>query len=41
MSSVHCGVTPATPVRMLETEDRHFSNFTLLDFLLSTVVTDY
>ena len=36
MSSVHCGIAPPATVRLLESEGRHFSKFTVLGFLPST-----
>jgi len=36
MSSVHCGIAPPAAVRLLESESRHFSKFTVLGFLPST-----
>jgi hypothetical protein len=36
MYSVHCGMAPLAAVRLLETEGRHFSEFTVLGFLPST-----
>ena len=38
MSSVHCIVAPPAAVRLLESEGRHFSEFTFLGFLPS--ITD-
>ena len=36
MSSVHCSIAPPAAVRLLESEGRHFSEFTVLGFLPST-----
>ena len=36
MSSVHCSIAPPAAVRLLESEGRHFSKFTVLGFLPST-----
>jgi len=36
MSSVHCSIAPPAAVRLLESESRHFSEFTVLGFLPST-----
>ena len=36
MSSAHCRTAPPASVRMLETESRHFSRFTVLGVLRST-----
>jgi len=36
MSSVHCGIALPAAVRLLESEGRHFSKFTVLGFLPST-----
>ena len=36
MSSVHCGIAPPAAVRLLKSEGRHFSEFTVLGFLPST-----
>ena len=38
MSSVHCSIAPPAAVRLLESEGRHFSEFTVLGFLPSTAV---
>ena len=36
MSSIHCSIAPPAAVRLLESEGRHFSEFTVLGFLPST-----
>ena len=36
MFSVHCGIAPPAAVRLLKSEGRHFSEFTVLGFLPST-----
>jgi len=36
MSSVHCSIVPPAAVRLLKSEGRHFSEFTILGFLPST-----
>jgi len=36
MSSVHCGIASPAAVRLLESEGRHFSKFTVFGFLPST-----
>ena len=36
MSSAHCVIAPPAAVRLLESEDRHSSKFTVLGLLLST-----
>ena len=39
MSSVHCGIAPPATVRLLKSEGRHFSEFTVPGFLPSTAGT--
>ena len=36
--SVHCSIAPPAAVRLLQSEGRHFSQFTVLGFLPSTAV---
>jgi len=36
MSSLHCSIAPPASVRLLESEGRHFSKFTVVGFLPST-----
>ena len=36
MSSIHCSIALPAAVRLLESEGRHFSEFTVLGFLPST-----
>ena len=36
MSYVHCGIAPPAAVRLLESEGRHFSKFTVFGFIPST-----
>jgi len=36
MSSVHCSIAPPAAVCLLESDGRHFSEFTVLGFLPST-----